>query len=203
MMMDVNSVEKWEMDYQHGGDGWDLGRSNPVFRNLLASGELPPGKMIVVCSGRGHDAREFARHGFQVTAVDFAPSAAREMHKLADPDAPMEILQNDLFNLPTKFDNSFDYMLEYTCYCAIDPKRREEFADLAARLLKPGGIYISLAYPISNHTGGPPFPVSIPEVLNLFQAQGFKLVERKMPADSIPARRGSEELLLLQKEPSE
>jgi SAM-dependent methyltransferase len=198
--MDINSADKWEKDYLHGSDGWDLGGPNPVFRNLLKNGELSPGKMIVVCSGRGHDAREFARHGFQVTAVDFSPSAVQEMENLNDPDAPVEILQHDLFNLPTEFDNSFDYMLEYTCYCAIDPQRRKEFADLTARLLKPGGIYISLAYPISNHTGGPPFSVSVPEVLNLFQERGFKLVGRKMPSDSVPARKGAEELLLLQKE---
>jgi hypothetical protein len=91
-------------------------------------------------------------------------------------------------------------MLEYTCYCAIDPQRRAEFADLTARLLKPGGIYISLAYPISDRNGGPPFSVSVPEVLKLFQERGFKLIERKIPTDSVPARKGAEELLLLQKE---
>ena len=47
------------------------------------------------------------------------------------PDAPVEILQHDIFTLPAQLDGSFDYMLEYTCYCAIDPKRRAEFADLA------------------------------------------------------------------------
>jgi len=200
MTTDVNSADKWEMDYLRGSDGWDLGGPNAVFRNLLPSGELPPGKMIVVCSGRGHDAREFARHGFQVTAVDFSPSAVQEMEKLADSNTPMEFLRNDLFALPSQYDGTFDYMLEYTCYCAIDPQRRAEFADLAVRLLKPGGIYISLAYPISDHTGGPPFAVSVPEVLKLFQERGFKLIERKLPLDSVPARKGAEELLLLQKE---
>ena len=198
--MDVNSADKWELDYQRGGDGWDLGGPNPVFRNLLSSGEIPPGQMIVVCSGRGHDAREFAKHGFQVTAVDFSRTAAQEMERLSDSDAPVVILQQDLFTLPAQFDGSFDYMLEYTCYCAIDPHRRAEFADLAARLLKPGGLYISLAYPVSQHTGGPPFAVSVPEVLRLFQERGFRLMERRMPSDSAPARRGAEELLLLQKE---
>ena len=200
MTMDVNSADKWEMDYQRGRDGWDLGGPSPVFRNLLASGEISPGKMIVVCSGRGHDAHEFAKHGFQVTAVDFSRSAVQEMERLSDPDSPVEILQHDLFTLPPYFDSSFDYMLEYTCYCAIDPQRRAEFADLAARLLKPGGLYISLAFPISQHTGGPPFSVPLPEVLSLFRERGFKLVERKVPSDSVPARRGAEELLLLQKE---
>jgi len=202
-MMNVNSVDKWEMDYQRGGDGWDLGGPNPVFRNLLAARELSPGRMIVVCSGRGHDAREFAKHGFQVTAVDFSPSAVNEMERLNDPDAPVEILQHDLFKLSSRFDGSFDYMLEYTCYCAIDPRRRAEFVDLAVRLLKPGGLYISLAYPISQHMGGPPFSVSVPEMLSLFQERGFHLIERKIPSDSVPARRGAEELLLLQKETPE
>ena len=154
--MDVNSADKWEADYLRGSDGWDLGGPNPVFRNLLASGKLSPGKILVVCAGRGYDAREFAQHGFQVTAVDFSPSAAQEMEKLSDPGAPMEIMQHDLFTLPQDLNETFDYVLEYTCYCAIDPKRRSEFADLVARLLKPGGTYISLAFPLSKHTADHP-----------------------------------------------
>jgi SAM-dependent methyltransferase len=199
MTMDVNSPEKWEADYLRGSDGWDLGGSNPVFRNLLANGQLSPGRMLVVCAGRGHDAREFARHGFQVTAVDFAPSAAQEMGRLADPGAPTEIMQHDMFTLPHELDEAFDYVLEYTCYCAIDPKRRIEFVDLVTRLLKPGGTYISLAFPLTGHPGGPPFTVSISELLDLFRERGFELIEREQPSDSVPRRRGAEELLILQK----
>jgi SAM-dependent methyltransferase len=170
-----------------------------VFRNLLASRQLSPGKILVVCAGRGHDAREFARHGFQVTAVDFAPSAAQEMSRLTDPDSPMEILQQDLFTLPHNLDGQFDYVLEYTCYCAIDPKRRNEFVDLIARLLKPGGLYISLAYPLTQKQGGPPFAVAVSELQRLFQERGFKLIEREQPSGSVPRRRGAEELLMFEK----
>lgn len=106
-------------------------------------------------AGRGHDAREFARHGFQVTAIDFASHAIHEMKRLADPNAPVEILQHDLFSLPHELDNSFDYLLEYTCFCAIDPKRRGEYADLVTRLLRPGGTYIDLAFPPDGRAGGP------------------------------------------------
>ena len=197
--MDVNSADKWEADYQHGGDGWDLGAPTPVFRNLLENGQLSPGKMLVVCAGRGHDAREFARHGYQVTAVDFSPFAAQEMSRLAVPGTPMEILQRDLFTLPHGLDETFDYVLEYTCYCAIDPKRRNEFVDLIDRLLKPGGIYISLAFPLTQKIGGPPFAVTVSELLRLFQERGFKLIEREQPSESVPQRRGAEELLMFQK----
>jgi len=199
MTMNVNSADKWEADYLHGGDGWDLGGPNPVFRTLLANRQLSPGRMLVVCAGRGHDAREFARHGYQVTAVDFSPSAAREMIRLAETSTPMEILQQDLFTLPQELNGTFDYVLEYTCYCAIDPKRRIEFVDLVTRLLRPGGIYISLAFPLTQQKGGPPFTVTVSELLHLFQERNFKLIEREQPFDSVPGRRGAEELLLFQK----
>lgn len=199
MSIDVNSADKWEADYLRGSDGWDLGVPNPVFRNLLTNRQLSPGRMLVVCAGRGHDAREFARHGYQVTAVDFSPFAAREMNRLADPGAPMEILQQDLFTLPHKLDGQFDYVLEYTCYCAIDPQRRAEFIDLVDRLLKPGGIYISLAFPLTQKQGGPPYAVTVSELLQLFQERGFQLIEREQPSDSVPRRRGAEELLMFQK----
>jgi SAM-dependent methyltransferase len=191
---------KWEDDYLRGSDGWDLGRPTPVFSNLLADRQLPPGRMLVVCAGRGHDtctalravqcrcAREFARHGYQVTAVDFSPLAAQEMSRLAGPDTPVEILQQDLFTLPHELDGFFDYVLEleYTCDCAIDPKRRAEFVDLVARLLKPGGIYISLTFPLTQQ-GGPPFAVTVSELLGLFQERGFQLIEREKPTDSVPS----------------
>jgi SAM-dependent methyltransferase len=200
MVTDVNSADKWEADYLRGSDGWDLGAPTPAFRNLLATRDLPPGTMLVLCAGRGHDAREFARHGYRVTAIDFSPFAAREMSRLADPGAPMEIWQRDLFTLPHELDGTFDYVLEYTCYCAIDPKRRTEFVDLVTRLLKPGGLYISLAFPLTRQQGGPPFAVTVSELLDLFQERGFQLIEREQPSDSVPRRRGAEELLMFQKQ---
>jgi SAM-dependent methyltransferase len=155
--------------------------------------------MIVLGAGKGHDAREFARHGFQVTAVDFASHAVQEMHRLASPEAPMEILQHDIFTLPDALNDSFDYVLEYTCFCAIDPKRRPEYADLVTRLLKLNGIYIDLAFPLDGRKGGPPFAVSAAEVLNLFRARGFKLISREKPAETVSPRRHAEELFLFQK----
>jgi SAM-dependent methyltransferase len=198
-MSDVNIPTTWDSCYEGGNDGWDLGGPAPALAQLAASGRLTTGSMLVLGAGRGHDARLFARHGFQVTAVDFAASAAREMERLADPEAPVEIVQHDIFTLPSAWNHSFDYVLEHTCFCAIDLRRRAEFADLVVRMLKPRGMYVSLAFPLSNHTGGPPFAVSAAELLGLFQSRGCSLVTREVPAESVPQRLGREELFLFQR----
>jgi len=201
--MDVNQPEKWDANYEQGTDGWDLGKPTAVFQRLLQSQDLLPGRIIVLGAGRGYDAREFARHGFQVTAVDFSSQAVQEMHRLANAEAPVEIMQHDIFTLPESFNASFDYVLEYTCFCAIDPTRRAEYADLVTRLLKPDGTYIDLAFPLDGRKGGPPFAVSVKEIIDLLQARGFKLISREKPVESIPRRRNAEELLVFRKNVTE
>lgn len=198
MTNDINLPGKWEADYQRGTAGWDLRGPTPVFKRLASSGQLEPGRMIVLGAGRGHDAREFARRGFHVTAVDFSPYAVREMQRLAEPGAPVEVSQADIFALPPAFDGVFDYVLEYTCFCAIDPPRRPAYVDLVARLLRPGGTHIHLAFPLDDRAGGPPFAVSRSELFAFFGARGFTLLRRETPADSVPQRRGLEELLIFQ-----
>ena len=198
--LDIDKPEFWEEIYEGGRAGWDLGGPTPAFRRLLQSGSLPPGRMLVTCAGRGHDARAFARHGFQVDAVEFAAEPVRDMHALADPDAPVRIIQADLFTLSQELDGQYDYVLEYTCYCAINPARRPEYADLIARLLKPRGILIALIFPTTPQPGGPPFYAPVAQVLDLFQARRFKVVQQETPSDSVPQRKDSEALLIMQKQ---
>jgi SAM-dependent methyltransferase len=192
----VNVPGYWEEIYQAGRAGWDLGKPTAIFQRLLASGELAPGRLLVVGAGRGHDAREFARHGFEVTAVDFASEAVQAMAAMAEAEAPVEVVQADIFDLPADWAGRFDTLLEYTCFCAIDPARRGEYVDVAARVLRPGGTYAGLFFPLDGSAGGPPFAVTEAEVLGLFGLRGFRLVRSERPEDSVTQRRGMEELMI-------
>lgn len=200
MQVDPNNPDFWDDSYRSDRFPWDLGKPNPVFERLLAEGGLKPGRMLVVGAGFGYDARLFARHGFAVTAVDFATEAVKKMHELAEPDAPVDVVQADFFWLPPAFDNAFDYVLEYVFFCAIDPKRREDYADVVARVLKPGGYFVGMAFPIGKRPGGPPFVVQPDEMIARFARRRLSLVRREKPADSEPSRQGIEELLILKKD---
>ncbi len=201
-MSDVSSPSFWEENYRSGRTGWDLGMPTPGFQRLAESGKFPPGKMLVICAGRGYDARLFARLGFNVTAVDFAEEAVKEMQTLVEPDISMEVMQADLFDLPVFMSEEFDYILEYTCFCAIDPQRRADYIHSVSSLLKPGGMYIALAFPIGGRSGGPPFVVTPDELVEPLSERGFELILREVPEDSVPGREGIEELLILKKKHS-
>jgi methylase of polypeptide subunit release factors len=78
------SPAAWEQRYQDGTTRWDLGHPAPAFQALLESADAPnPGSALVLGAGRGHDAIFFAQQGFDVTAVDFAPSAIQALREQA------------------------------------------------------------------------------------------------------------------------
>lgn len=196
---DVDSPHFWDELYESDHFPWDLGGPTPVFVRLAESRLLEPGKMLVLGAGHGHDARLFARHRFVVTAVDFSDSAVATMHQLDDPRFPVEIVQADLFSLPPAWNDRFDYVLDYTSFCAVLPQRRLEYANLVTRLIKTGGKYIILAFPIGTRPGGPPYVVQPDAIVELYAERGFALHQRESPFDSADGRKGHEELLILQR----
>ncbi|MEW6303951.1 MAG: methyltransferase domain-containing protein, partial [Verrucomicrobiota bacterium] len=157
----------WEERYQTGDMPWEKGAPSPGLVDFLAAHPaLPRGAVLVPGCGTGHDAREWAQHGFAVTGLDLAPSAVRLAHErtaaagltaefhLGDflGDAPDNII------LPKCATSSslspqrgegprvggvyahtllFDWVFEHTLFCAIDPSRRDDYVRAVLRWLKP------------------------------------------------------------------
>ena len=160
--------------------------------------------MLVPGCGYGHDALLLARAGYRVIAVDFAPEPLEVVrHRAAVEGLPVEVLCEDLFCLPERMQEPVDMVLEYTCYCAIDPRRRPEYFQVLSHLLRPGGWLVGLFFPLSAETsaGGPPFPVEESEILTLASRAGFRLHVRRIPSTSHPARLGREVLMMFHKLP--
>ena len=99
-----------------------------------------------------------------------------------------------------KFPDTFDYVIEQTCFCAIDPNRRKEYETLVRTILKPGGKLVGLWFPLdkSQEEGGPPFGTTIYEVKSIFNS-GWKIEKENFPSQSVEPRKGREKLIIFKK----
>ena len=184
----VNTAEFWEACYESEMDGWDIGGPTPVFERLAT--EIPKGRICVIGCGRGYDAVTFAKAGFEVTAIDFAKTAVLASRENArKEEVEMTVLREDFFDLPDELHDQFDYVLEYTCFCAISPERRFEYDRVIWQLLKPEGKLLGLFFPLDKNVdeGGPPWGVNISELHALFGLH-WNLESEEMPKESIEPR---------------
>lgn len=190
----VTNPEYWEQRYQHKSDRWDIKQAAPPFVSLLESTTAPsPGRIAVLGCGRGYDALLFAAHKFEVIGFDFAESAITEAIALAEASqSSAKFLQRDIFDLPAEYENYFDYVLEHTCFCAIDPAQRPAYVQLTKSILKPQGEIIGLFF-THNRPGGPPFGVTKKEICNYFQTD-FQIISLEAATNSIRDRQNEEHL---------
>jgi methyl halide transferase len=193
----VSTPSFWEGLYASSQDGWELGEPAPSLAAWLDAGSsVAPGAHVAVPgAGRGHDARLLARRGYRVTGFDFAEMAVAEARRLAEREGvPAEFEQRDIFALGSSYDQAFDLVWEYTCFCAIDPDRRPEYARVLHDILKPGGSLLACFYPLREGTDGPPFPVSRAGI-EAALAPYFDILEAGQPQASPERRRGLEWLV--------
>jgi len=197
------SAKDWQRLYEEANTGWDLGGPTPVIRAALDVGLLGPrGRVLVPGAGRGHDAMLLAERGFDVTALDFAESAAAHIETTRrERGLDMTVWQRDIFTLVDDPPGSFDACVEYTCFVAIDPERRADYVRAISHVVRPGGRMLFLAFPIGKVTPGPPHGVTIEELRESFSPQWKWILDAEAPA-SVPARRPAERLVLLERRES-
>ncbi|MHC4933556.1 MAG: class I SAM-dependent methyltransferase [Planctomycetota bacterium] len=190
MQEEVRKAEYWQRRYREGETGWDLGGPCPVFVELLESPRAPPrdGRVAFPGCGHGHDVRHFRERGYDAVGFDFAGSPT---------DLPIERL--DVFELGSRYPEAFSCVVEYTCYCAIPPAARPEYAASLRAALRPGGLLIALLFPVEEREDkAPPFGISEEEVHTVL-GEGMEVLELETPSNSVKPRLGRERLAILRK----
>ena len=179
----------WEDRYQTGDTPWEKGEAAPPLTDFLARHSIR-GRVLVPGCGTGHDVRALASQGASVVGLDLAEMAITLA--LSIPPAGNETYeQGDLFALPESWNGRFDWVVEHTCFCAIDPALRADYVRAIARVLKPGGHYFAILYMTPDAETGPPFGTSREEITRLFEPH-FTFLEEWVPSRTFEGREGRE-----------
>ncbi len=195
-MVSIANSQYWEQRYQEKTTRWDLGKASPPLVRLLNSPELTlkRGRIAVLGCGRGYDAMLFADRGFDTIGFDFAPLAITEAITLAQTTSnSAQFLQRDIFNLADEFSSYFDYVIEHTCFCAIEPKQRPNYVQIVQQILQPHGELIGVFF-THDRTGGPPFGVTLTQIKQYFEPKKFEIISLVPVINSVPERQGEEHL---------
>lgn len=190
--------ESWNQRWVDQDTPWDMGRTAPPFERAVRDGLVPVGgRALVPGCGAGHDARFLAEAGFDVTGVDLSETAlARARALAAEAGTAVTYRQADLLALPDDL-AGFDLVLEHTCFCAIDPERRDDYVASIAGAVRPGGHLLGLFF-LFEAEEGPPFGATQEEIEHRFGAH-FDVLHVERPDDSHEARQGREGLFVLRR----
>ena len=121
----------------------------PSYPALKAAETLGKGnakKILELGSGQGRDTLFFARHGFQVYALDYSEEGLDAIQKKTDTlglSSSVITIRHDVRQRLPFDDNFFDGCYSHMLYCmALTTLELEFLSEEVRRVLKPGGVNI-------------------------------------------------------------
>lgn len=187
----------WREAWQAGTIPWDAGTSPPALRTLLDRGTVPGGRVLVPGCGTGYDLATLARQDREVVGIDLSEKA-REAFLAAHSDLSGIVAYEvtDFFSFAPGV--GFDFVWDYTFFCALDPEQRGRWSETMKRLVKPAGMLATLLFPFEDPistTEGPPWPINNTMVRGFIE-DAFEELEVTEVEHTHPGREGRERLAL-------
>jgi methyl halide transferase len=183
------------------GDKFDAHFPLPALSQMVAEGSVPTGRALVPGCGRGYDvvllaSPERVAVGLDISEVAIA--AAEAMYgalpedEKKPPRASVVFQAQSFFDLPEDAESRFDFVYDYTFFCALDPSIRPLWAEKMAAIVTPGGELCTVIFPIGEREGGPPFQVSMEDYKAVLEPLGFEAFQLELLAPELchPGRDG-------------
>lgn len=163
---DVETADVWEGRYQAGTTGWDRGKASPALHYWLETANIAPCRILLPGCGNGYEALTLAAAGFDVVAIDIAPSPLNTLKQLlVDANLSAEVIQADV--LAWQPDELFDAVYEQTCLCALNPGLWAQYEAKLHGWLKTDGQLLT-QFMQTNKESGPPFHCDLADMRELF-----------------------------------
>ncbi|MGB8646287.1 MAG: methyltransferase domain-containing protein [Anaerolineae bacterium] len=135
----------YEWFYLSGRPRWDTGITPPELVHLVEAEHLPPGRALDIGCGTGTNVIYLARHGFDVTGLDFVPRAIQQ----AQAKARAASVQAELFVADVLAPRSLppvDFVLDIGCFHNFDAMARPRYVANLAQWTRSGGHYLVYAF---------------------------------------------------------
>ncbi|MBF0194982.1 MAG: methyltransferase domain-containing protein [Magnetococcales bacterium] len=194
-MTKIDEETQWESRYKSGNTGWDRGASSPSLITQLDNKNLTPCSILIPGCGRGYEVALLAERGFNVTAIDIAPSAIKEVKGLlAQQGLIASIIKANFLEWVTE--KPFDAIYEQTSICALPPENWEAYEKKLRSWLKPEGMLFA-NFLQTDQPGGPPFHCDIGVMKKLFSSANWEWSQK--PPMRIEHPSGKHELVTILK----
>ena len=190
----------WRGAWKAGRKPWDAGTSPPALRDLLERDLVPGGRVLVPGCGTGYDLATLARADREVIGIDLSEDARDaffETHRQLPGTVKYEV--GDFFSFTPE--DGFDFVWDYTFFCALDPEQRRPWSEAMKRLVRPSGLLATLLFPYEDPISdreGPPWPINT-GLVRSFIEDAFGEVEILEMEDTHPGREGRERLAVWQR----
>ena len=179
----------WSQRYQNQRTGWDLGEVSPPLVEIFKEIEKDSEILIPGC-GNAYEAEYLFNSGYKnVYIIDVAkePLEAFKKRNLSFPDH--QIIQGDFF----EHMGTYDFIVEQTFFCAIEPSLRTKYVKKMHQLLKQEGKLLGVLFN-REFDGGPPYGGRKEDYKTLFSAV-FRKVKIQDSLKSIQPRLGAEVII--------
>ncbi|MDH3942514.1 MAG: class I SAM-dependent methyltransferase [Anaerolineae bacterium] len=116
------------------------------FTELVESGRIPPGRAIALGCGVGREAIYLAQHGFEVTGVDFSPTAIKRAKRRAQREGvDVDFRLDDLTDLQ-HVRGTFDLILDFGALNDLTPEHRDLYIQNVMPLFHPGSRFFMFCF---------------------------------------------------------
>ncbi|MDG4946512.1 TPMT family class I SAM-dependent methyltransferase [Weeksellaceae bacterium KMM 9713] len=193
----MNKLDKefWNQRWRNGETGWDIGYASPAIVDYFDKIEDKEINILIPGCGNAYEAEALRERGFKnIRILDISDEAvARLKEKYKDRDE-IEVIHQDFFD----HQGLYDYIIEQTFFCALNPNLRQDHAEKMHELLRPKGVLVGLMFNKNFESDGPPFGGTKEEYQPIFEPY-FNFIQFDKTDKSIPPRLGSEIFIELQK----
>lgn len=160
--IDPKLVERWDSRYREDRrPAWDTGQPSSELKRLVGEKVLRPCRVVELGCGTGVNAVYLAKQGFDVTAIDVAPTALGLAQQRATEDGVnVRWIQADVLVPPTL--EPFDLIFDRGCYHGVRRQNASRYVEVLEELCRPGGRVLILAGN-ANESGEPYGPPRVDE----------------------------------------